>query len=357
MGAKVGALWPCFYSIGLKTWKHTLEINSVFLLSFAVSAEVHCDLCLGVLLRHTGGFDFFSCGRLGWRRGRDHRGELQQELQVRSAKPQKQSSMSLVPKLSVLSLFITSYGLPMDISCSTKAWFLFSFLCWEESQGEKIIWKYFSFFHLPLIMWCQSLVCFGFSCCLWSQCGVLSFMLRKHTLLLWIEVNNSFLGRARESSCQRMPTWQKSKLGCCKFSNLIHRAIISKMTISTFTVMIETIVTCWKNHRLSISWEKLTLFEWKSIVARDFLVPASSSCQRLSTVRCWISKSVDYICSRAPLCYLNCSSEAAELQAMLAFVYIYCNVAMGKKYTSRVAPITVLHYCKVVPVNCGIKCN
>lgn len=51
---------------------------------FTVSAEVYCDLCLGVLLRCPGGVDFLSCWHLGWRRGWDHWRKLQQGMQVGS---------------------------------------------------------------------------------------------------------------------------------------------------------------------------------------------------------------------------------------------------------------------------------
>lgn len=42
----------------------------------AVSAEVHRDLCLGVLLRRAGGAYFLRRRRLGRGRGRHHRGQL-----------------------------------------------------------------------------------------------------------------------------------------------------------------------------------------------------------------------------------------------------------------------------------------
>lgn len=65
MGAKVGALWPFVFAEALKSQKYTSEINVVFLLCLAVSAEVHRDLCIGVLLRGAGGAHFLGCGHLG----------------------------------------------------------------------------------------------------------------------------------------------------------------------------------------------------------------------------------------------------------------------------------------------------
>lgn len=79
-------------------WKFTSEINVVLLFFVAVSAEVCCDICLGVLLCRTGGADLLSCGHLGWGRGWDHRGELQQGLQVRrtSALPKVPNTKSVL---------------------------------------------------------------------------------------------------------------------------------------------------------------------------------------------------------------------------------------------------------------------
>lgn len=60
------------FTVVMRSGKHTVQINVVLLLSLAVSAEMHCDLCLGVLLRRAGGVDFLGGGHLGRGRRRDH---------------------------------------------------------------------------------------------------------------------------------------------------------------------------------------------------------------------------------------------------------------------------------------------